>query len=239
MPPLAKFAAAPFGIVERFAEPDGAALLPVTLRSVEPDAESAGWLPAGERPAAQNRRRNHCLVPQGGATTAFFAPRKEAAADVKGELPACLTPAERTGAVAHGVAAGRPAGTSRRWICPSPWQRPAPVRGGGHSARPAFMWWRSPRLLGAGLLDARHGTPRTMYVRTSALVTNLACTSSWGAKTRVAWVTTLDKGQPVPAPRCGCRTAAGKELATGRPTRRACPMQGLSPEAPCLRQCGG
>ena len=37
MPPLAKFAAAPFGIVERYAEgPDGPALLPVTLRRVEP-----------------------------------------------------------------------------------------------------------------------------------------------------------------------------------------------------------
>ena len=35
MPPLAKFAAAPFGIVERFAEPDGVAMLPVTLRKVE------------------------------------------------------------------------------------------------------------------------------------------------------------------------------------------------------------
>ena len=36
MPPLAKFAAAPFGIVERFAEgPNGPALLPVTLRKVE------------------------------------------------------------------------------------------------------------------------------------------------------------------------------------------------------------
>ena len=35
MPPLAKFAAAPFGIIERFAEKDGAALLPVTLRNVE------------------------------------------------------------------------------------------------------------------------------------------------------------------------------------------------------------
>ena len=40
MPPLAKFAAAPFGIVERFAEPEPAtpALLPVTLRNVEADA---------------------------------------------------------------------------------------------------------------------------------------------------------------------------------------------------------
>eukprot|EP01034_Spumella_vulgaris_P035213 gene35213-43412_t len=35
MPPLAKFAASPFGIVERLAEPDGTAMLPVTLRNVE------------------------------------------------------------------------------------------------------------------------------------------------------------------------------------------------------------
>jgi hypothetical protein len=39
MPPLAKFAAAPFGIVERFAEGPASdkppALLPVTLRNVE------------------------------------------------------------------------------------------------------------------------------------------------------------------------------------------------------------
>ncbi|MEG2631711.1 MAG: hypothetical protein RSB42_12635, partial [Comamonas sp.] len=36
MPPLVKFAASPFGIVERFAEgPQGPALLPVTVRKVE------------------------------------------------------------------------------------------------------------------------------------------------------------------------------------------------------------
>src|SRR5690606_35996613 len=36
MPPLAKFAAAPFGIVERYAEgPDSQPMLPVTLRHVE------------------------------------------------------------------------------------------------------------------------------------------------------------------------------------------------------------
>ena len=35
LPPLAKFPASPFGVVERFAEPGGVALLPVTLRNVE------------------------------------------------------------------------------------------------------------------------------------------------------------------------------------------------------------
>ena len=35
LPPLAKFAASPFGVIERHAEPDGPPLLPVTLRRVE------------------------------------------------------------------------------------------------------------------------------------------------------------------------------------------------------------
>jgi hypothetical protein len=52
MPPLAKFAAAPFGIVERFAEPDAKgdspALLPVTLRNVEPALKISGLTPAGK-----------------------------------------------------------------------------------------------------------------------------------------------------------------------------------------------
>ncbi|MBX9831813.1 MAG: alpha-2-macroglobulin, partial [Burkholderiaceae bacterium] len=61
MPPLAKFAAAPFGVVERFAEGPAAdkppALLPVTLRNVEaalrvqglqPGASAAAAAPAGK-----------------------------------------------------------------------------------------------------------------------------------------------------------------------------------------------
>ncbi|HEX3140696.1 MAG TPA: alpha-2-macroglobulin, partial [Rhizobacter sp.] len=36
MPPLAKFAASPFGVIERLAEPEGGAMMPVTVRRVEP-----------------------------------------------------------------------------------------------------------------------------------------------------------------------------------------------------------
>ncbi len=42
MPPLAKFSSGTFGIVERFAEPDMPALVPVTLRNVEADLHVAG-----------------------------------------------------------------------------------------------------------------------------------------------------------------------------------------------------
>ncbi len=50
-------------------------------------------------------------------------------------------------------------------------------------------------MLGASLLDARHGAARTMYVRTSALVTNLGVHFKLGRENALAWVTTLDKGQ--------------------------------------------
>ena len=42
MPPLAKFSSGTFGIVERFAEPDSPALVPVTLRNVEADLHIDG-----------------------------------------------------------------------------------------------------------------------------------------------------------------------------------------------------
>jgi hypothetical protein len=42
MPPLAKFSSSTFGIVERFAEPNMPAMLPVTLRHVEADLHVQG-----------------------------------------------------------------------------------------------------------------------------------------------------------------------------------------------------
>ena len=60
MPPLAKFAASPFGVIERLAEPDGQALLPVTVRNVEAGPEHAGPAGgAGERAGLEVGRRHH------------------------------------------------------------------------------------------------------------------------------------------------------------------------------------
>ncbi|MCX7256796.1 MAG: alpha-2-macroglobulin, partial [Polaromonas sp.] len=92
MPPLAKFAAAPFGIVERFAEPNGVALLPVTLRNVEAALQIKGLNPATAGKVSD-------LQPQTDAEIiAWFRKvsrydsdniaRSIAAADIKGPLPA-------------------------------------------------------------------------------------------------------------------------------------------------------
>ena len=98
MPPLAKFAAAPFGIVERFAEgPGGPALLPITLRKVEPALPVQALGPALATQGAQMAT----LTPQSDADIIAWyrrvqhydrgeVTRKQARRDVRGVLPPVL-----------------------------------------------------------------------------------------------------------------------------------------------------
>jgi len=68
MPPLAKFAAAPFGIVERFAEgPAQCGSRPARAGSAAGHPRCGGSGGQGEHAPARHRRRDHCLVPQGQA----------------------------------------------------------------------------------------------------------------------------------------------------------------------------
>lgn len=68
------------------------------------------------------------------------------------------------------------------------------------------------RLLGAALLD----TPKPMYVRTTALVTNLAVHLKLGKDNALVWVTTLDGGKPVAGAEVRVSNCAGKPLWQGR-----------------------
>ena len=68
-------------------------------------------------------------------------------------------------------------------------------------------------VLGASLLAPEHGAGRTMYVRTSALVTNLAVHFKLGRENALAWVTTLDRGQPVAGAAVQVSDCNGKLLA--------------------------
>jgi uncharacterized protein YfaS (alpha-2-macroglobulin family) len=92
-------------------------------------------------------------------------------------------------------------------------------------------------LLGQALLDARHGGQRTMYVRTTALVTNLAVHFKLGRENALAWVTTLDKGAPVAGATVRVSSCDGKELATATTDAQGIAyFQGLNPEPPqCAR----
>lgn len=68
------------------------------------------------------------------------------------------------------------------------------------------------RRLGQSLIGA--DTP--MFVRTSALVTNLGVHFKWGPANSLAWVTRLDDAQPVKGAQVVVRDCKGRQLAAGK-----------------------
>lgn len=247
MPPLAKFAASPFGIVERFAEPDGVALLPVTVRKVEAALNTSVLTPAsppgatpGQVSALQPRTDADILAwfLKVGRYDGFFASREQAAKDVKGPLPKVLDPDHKAYVQSRMVSllAGH-AGVRTLSMPKAVGSDPRPFEVVGIPLTPGFhvVEIASP-LLGATLLDTRHGNPRTMYVRTTALVTNLAVHFKLGRENALAWVTTLDKGQPVAGARVQVSDCHGKALASGvTDARGVASLQGLSPSPPACK----
>lgn len=248
LPPLAKFAAAPFGIVERFAE--GApsdqppALLPVTLRKVE------AALPV-QSLALQT------LQPQSDADIIAWqrklsryhegqVRRQRARQDVLGALPPVLAPiAGEDGADSRdwvqarmvSLLAGR-GGVQRLELARPKADDPRPFEVVGIPLPVGFsvVEIASP-LLGQSLLDARYGSARTMYVRSSALVTNLGVHFKLGRENASAWVTTLDKGRPVAGAQVQVSDCSGKLLAKAvTDAQGLAQFSGLSPEAP---SCSG
>ncbi|WP_423679531.1 alpha-2-macroglobulin family protein [Undibacterium sp. WLHG33] len=178
-PPLVKFPAAPFGIVELNAD----ATLPVTLRNVESSlvARSANgkvapgqlanlkvdedtaiieWLSKLNRYHESTVSNNNQLI----ETRSIGLLSKEAKAS-KLELPAMKTDNVR----------------------------PFEVVGIPFKAPGFYVLELESQRLGAALL----GKPAPMFVRTSALVTNLAVHLKSGRENAAVWVTRLDNGKPV------------------------------------------
>jgi alpha-2-macroglobulin len=213
-PPLAKFAASSFGIVERYAEPGTStfALLPVTLRNVEhelnikalrpgakvtdlevkTDADIIAWYRrVQDANNHHNETRETPLLAKQGNTRQL-------------ELPA------------------PPANESRPFEVVG---IPLPV--GFHVVEIASQ------KLGMALLDEKLGAKRTMYVHTSALVTNLGVHFKLGRENAAVWVTTLDKAQPVAGATVRVSDCNGKEMATGTTDAKGIAMvKGLSSQAP-------
>ncbi|MEO8118532.1 MAG: MG2 domain-containing protein, partial [Rhodoferax sp.] len=280
MPPLAKFAAAPFGIVERFAEPnakiDTPALLPVTLRSVEAALQVKGLNPTSAQ-AAQSRAAAGGKVSDFKPGTdadiiAWFnkvqryndytVSRRQAAADVKGPLPKVLEARDKDEVQSRmlSLLQGQPGVKTldlpqpvSSFVAGPPQGETAPA--GGSAVRAATsVGVKIPRpfevvgiplspgfhvveiasqKLGTSLLDERHGEPRTMYVRTSALVTNLGVHFKLGRENALAWVTTLDKGQPVANAKVRVSDCRGREVASATTNAQGiASLTGIAPQAP-------
>lgn len=255
MPPLAKFAAAPFGIVERYAEgPDGPALLPVTLRNVEAALRVQG-LQAGAAPAPAPAPASkvRTLAPQGDAeivawyrkVQAYDSPwvgRKNARRDTQAPLPPVLPEGDKDYVEARMLSLLAPQGSAKALALPQPASNdPRPFEVVGIPLPTGFhvVEIASP-LLGGALLDAQYGAQRTMYVRTTALVTNLGVHFKLGRENALAWVTTLDKGQPVAGARVAVSDCRGKALASATTDAQGrAQFEGLSPDAPTCYGDGG
>lgn len=239
MPPLAKFAAAPFGIVERFAEgPDGPALLPVTLRNVEAAL------------AARSLDASLVRTKKGGSDADIIAwlqkvedydgysiERARAARDVKRLPPVINDDKEYVQTRMLSLLDGQ--GQVRTLELPRAAKGdPRPFEVVGIPLSPGFQVVEiaSP-MLGKSLLDEGYGEGRTMYVRTSVLVTNLAVHFKLGRENSAAWVTTLDKGKVVPGARVQVSDCNGRAIASATTNEQGVAMfDGLSPEP---AQCSG
>jgi len=213
-PPLAKFAASPFGIVERLADPGSPPLLPLTVRRVESelrvqevqprtDAEIIEWHHRLE--AANNASREDRETPyltRGSSARKLELPKPSGRGDQAGERPFEVV----------GI----------------------PLTPGFHVVEIASQ------ALGTALLSEELGPRRTMYVRTSALVTNLAVHFKLGRENSLAWVTTLHKGQPVAGARVAVSGCDGGPIASGTTDARGIvQLDGIPPRPPHCRHSDG
>ncbi|BET12465.1 MG2 domain-containing protein [Pandoraea sputorum] len=239
MPPLAKFAAAPFGIVERFAEPGMPPMLPVTLRKVEPALQINGLGVAGEAAKVgdaggagrtlQLRVDDDAEVLNWMSRVRRFDETIMTRKQIGLDMPSILTaPAakESFGPNSATIVEGKVTYYDTRSLSllsglqgvqaltlPVPKEKdPRPFEVVGIPfQKPGFyvVELASPSL-GAALL----GKSLPMYVRTTVLVTNLGVHFKMGRENAVAWVTTLDKGQPVANAKVRVLDCDGSEVAT-------------------------
>ncbi|MDO9259903.1 MAG: MG2 domain-containing protein [Polaromonas sp.] len=220
MPPLAKFAAAPFGIVERFAEPQAKAgdpaLLPVTLRNVEAALQVKGLAP-GKVSDLQPKNDADIIAwfRKVERYNDYQVDRDQAGRDVKGPLPKAIDAQSKEYVQSRmlSLLAGQPGVKTLDLPKPASGD-PRPFEVIGIPLSPGFHVVEiASQKLGTSLLDERHGDSRTMVVRTSALVTNLGVHFKLGRENALAWVTTLDKGAPVAGATVRVSSCDGKELA--------------------------
>ncbi|NUT14081.1 MAG: alpha-2-macroglobulin, partial [Cupriavidus sp.] len=235
MPPLAKFAAAPFGVVERIGElPRGKSaqdyppLLPVTLRNVEADLAVRG-VQARAGTVMKLRVDDDAAVMQ----WLGLVRRLHEASYTRGELDAVLAgrspyrvnnPRNAVSIETRSVSLLERAPGVQKLAVPKPsGDAPRPFEVVGIPLpEPGFhvVEIASP-MLGEALLGKR----APMYVRTAALVTNLGVhfklgrspgNEDDGSRSGVAWVTALDDGKPVRDAAVAVRDCSGRLLGEGR-----------------------
>ncbi|HEY4068855.1 MAG TPA: MG2 domain-containing protein [Burkholderiaceae bacterium] len=218
-PPIAKFAAAPFGVIER-ADP----VLPVTLRHVQgdlraassggqvrdklltTDAEVLAWYAKLQRYHESAFTAKELGLPEAEwfTTDQVAGPRgKMITRRIDRVIESRAVSLLKTDAGAKRLDLPQLAGGD---------PRPFEVVG-IPLAQPGYHVVEIESLrLGQSLLDKR----APMYVRTGVLVTNLGVHLKTSAENTLVWVTTLDRGQPVEGADVVINDCNGKPLWSGR-----------------------
>ncbi|MDT8998766.1 MG2 domain-containing protein [Paucibacter sp. APW11] len=217
-PPIAKFAAAPFGVIER--EPSGPSLVPITMRHVQPEL----W------PEARRAGTGQLLVKRYASDAEMLQAYADLRRQSHDEWETRKRPylSQKNGAQALTLPALDGAGPRPFEVIGLPIQTP-----GYH-----VLELTSPRL-GQSLLD----TGKPMYVRTGVLVTNLGVHFKLGRENSLVWVTSLDKGKPVAEAQVVVNDCQGKPLWSGKTDSqgRAWVTQALEPprwDGKCTAETG-
>ncbi|WP_295536858.1 MG2 domain-containing protein [uncultured Pseudacidovorax sp.] len=219
MPPLAKFAASPFGVVERLAEPNGVALMPVTVRRVEPALRVEALTPG--KVSDLNPQTDAEIIAWYRKVQRYdqtTIARDQARKDSRAPLPPVVDRdnAKRVETRAVSLLANQ-SGARQLDMPKSDAGDDRPFEVVGIPLTPGFHVLEiASRKLGEALLNDEYGANRTMYVRTTALATNLAVHFKLGRENSLAWVTTLDKGKPVANAQVRVSDCRGKEVASAR-----------------------
>ena len=193
MPPLAKFAAAPFGIVEAGMGPGEPALLPLTLRHVQ--ADLAGASTSGK---VAVKRLDPSTTSDETLLKWMVKLRKDNQDQYQTRQQAML------GAEADVHRAELPQLKATEL-------RATEVLGVPLMQRGYHVVEVESRILGQALLESK----APMFARTGVLVTNLGVHFKRGRTSSLVWVTTLDKGRPVAGARVAVNNCHGKPLWNG------------------------
>jgi uncharacterized protein YfaS (alpha-2-macroglobulin family) len=242
-PPLAKFAAAPFGVVERLADPAGA-LLPVTLRHVQAElrgsgtraapvaAGASGAAGAGAPPASGGQVRVR-TVRTDAEIVQWFARLRQLHESRMRARDLGLPPDQWSEWREEEDARGRKV---RRRVDRLVHTREVSVLATDAQATRLALPGAAPDtgplevvgipLPGPGYHVVEIESPRLgaallearrpMYVRTGVLVTNLGVHVKRGREDSLVWVTSLDRGRPVAGAQVAVSDCRGQPLWQGR-----------------------
>ena len=240
MPALAKFSAAPFGVIERLAEQQGVGILPLTVRNVETHLDVKELAVTQKRGKVTDLRLNSDadIIAWYRKTLTYnsaWIDRKRAQQDAKSPLPPVVSKDREDEVETRSISLISQIESTTQLELPAQSandKRPFEVI--GVPLTPGFHVVEiASQQLGQRLLDERYGEARTMYVRTSALVTNLGIHFKLGRENSVAWVTTLDQGTPVTGASVQISDCHGRALAQAiTDSTGIANFKGISPQPP-------